>query len=102
DVEHHASPPAGLPLAAADECQPFLVLGVGAVAEVQAEDVRAGVEQGADGGEVGARGGERGDDLGVAKAAHGVLEGVSGWILSRCTSSCASRDGVGMRAVRNS
>jgi hypothetical protein len=77
-VEQHADRPAGLALDTADEFQPFLVLGVGAVAEVQAEDVRAGVEQGADGGEVGARGAERGDDLGVAKAAHGVLEGVRG------------------------
>jgi hypothetical protein len=49
------------------------VLDVGAVAEVQAKDVSAGVEQGADGGKVQARGAERGDDLGVADAAHGVL-----------------------------
>ena len=75
--EQHADGPAGLTFDAADEVQPFLVLGVGAVAEVEPQDVSTGVKESADGAKVRAGGAERGDYRGVAKAAHGVLK-VSG------------------------
>ena len=55
--EQHADGPAGLTFDAADEVQPFLVLGVGAVAEVEPQDVSAGVKESADGAKVRAGGG---------------------------------------------
>ena len=65
-VEQHADRAADIRLDRADQLQPLLVVGVRAVAEVQAEDISAGAHQRLDGGAVRARGAERGDDLGVA------------------------------------
>jgi hypothetical protein len=90
-VEQHADRPAGLALHLADEVQPLAMLGVGTVAEVQAEHIRTGIEQRADGGEIRAGRAERGDDLGVAEAAHGDVERFSAPIKDRARPTRGSR-----------
>src|SRR5256885_4630183 len=55
-ADRSAGRPASLALDAADQVQPFLVLGVGCVAEVRAKGASASVQQGADDGKVAAQG----------------------------------------------
>jgi len=61
----------GLVLNRAHDVVALLMLLVAAVAEVKAEHVRPGLEQGTDHLRTGACRSERGDDLGVALSAHG-------------------------------
>ncbi len=70
-VGQDADRPAGLCLDRAHGIAALAMVVMRAVAEVQAEDVRAGVEQGADGCLVAAGGAQRGENLGAAKATHG-------------------------------
>jgi len=69
-VEQHTDRAADVDFDRADEIEPLLVLGIGAVAEVQPEHVGAGTHQGLNRGAVAARGSERGDDLGIAGTFH--------------------------------
>ncbi|CAN0627118.1 protein of unknown function [Burkholderia multivorans] len=72
EIEQHGDGPPGVPLDAADDLKPLLVLGVRTVTEVEPEHVGPGVEQGAYGVQVGARWPECGDDLGFTFAMHDV------------------------------
>src|SRR5262249_10924991 len=69
-IEQHRNRPARFALDRANDVEALLVLVLAAVAEVEAEHIRAGIEQRADRGGIRARRAERGDDLGVAITAH--------------------------------
>jgi hypothetical protein len=69
-IGQNADRPAGLLLEGADGVDARLMVGALAMAEIEAEDIDAGVEQRGDGFRCRARGAERGDDFGAALTAH--------------------------------
>jgi hypothetical protein len=70
EVEEHADRLAEVAFDGADQVEPLLVIGMGAVAEVEPEHVGAGAHQRLDGAAVRARRPEGRDDLGVAGTLH--------------------------------
>jgi hypothetical protein len=71
-IQQHRNGPPHLALDVPDQRQPLPLLGMGAVAEIEPEHVRARIEQGANGGPVRTGRTERGDDLSMPLASHRI------------------------------